>query len=310
MFSRMERVENDPGSSLGASPPASAPPIFDVGDEDFERRVLERSRQVPVVVDFWAAWCAPCRALGPVLEKEVAALGGRVELAKVDTDRAQRVAQAFGVRSIPQVMAFRGGEVVDEFVGAQPASVVRAFLARLAPSEAQQLLEEAKAAATRGDGAAAEQAGGRLLAEPGVDPQIVSQAALLMAASRLALGRADEAAPYLDRVDERGPLADRADALRQLIAFVAEGAAWGDEERARAALAASERDHEARYALAAHLAGRGRYQESLDQLLELVSRSRKFKDDGARRAMLLLFDHLGADSELSREFRRRLQILT
>src|SRR5437764_7275615 len=117
--------------------------VFDVTETDFEQRVIERSRQVPVVVDFWAEWCGPCRALGPALEKAAAARDGRVDLAKLDTDRNQRLSAAFRVQGIPAVKAFKDGRVVDEFTGAIPPAQVEAFFDRLVPSEAELAAAEA-----------------------------------------------------------------------------------------------------------------------------------------------------------------------
>src|SRR5688572_6043028 len=112
-----------------------------VGEADFEQKVIARSRELPVVVDFWAEWCGPCRTLGPALEAAVAKRAGKVELAKVDTDANQRLAASFGIRSIPAVKAFRDGEVVAEFVGAQPPAAIETFLDGLVPSEAEALTE-------------------------------------------------------------------------------------------------------------------------------------------------------------------------
>ena len=293
-----------------------SPWIKDVSDDDFDQEVLARSRELPVVVDFWAEWCGPCRTLGPVLEREVDALGGRVLLAKVDTESARRVASELRIRSIPAVMAFRDGQVVDEFVGALPASQVRAFLARLAPSEARQALDRAVAARDAGDGATAKKIAGELLsgaAAGAAEPAIIDQAALLLAGVLLDEGRIAEVEPALARVDARGPLADKAETLRQLVALAEEARAYGGEDQARAALAANDGDLEARYALAAALATSGRADgaaQALELLLEIVGRSRRFKGDGALRAMRLIFEALGADADLTREFRRRLQIVT
>jgi len=113
--------------------------VFDVGEQDFMQRVVERSREVPVVVDFWAEWCGPCRALGPALEKAANAREGKIELAKVDVDQNQSLAQSFGIRGIPAVKAFRDGRVAAEFTGAIPPTEVERFFDGLVPSEADEL---------------------------------------------------------------------------------------------------------------------------------------------------------------------------
>ena len=115
--------------------------VIDVTEQDFERDVIERSREIPVVVDFWAEWCGPCRMLGPALEKAANAREGQVVLAKLDTDANQATAARYGIRGLPTVKAFRNGEVVDEFTGAQPPQVVDRFVAGLVPSEADELVE-------------------------------------------------------------------------------------------------------------------------------------------------------------------------
>jgi len=279
--------------------------VRDIDSRDFAVAVIERSKTVPVVVDFWAPWCGPCRVLGPMLEREVAALGGKVEMVKIDTDQNPELASALQIQGIPAVKAFVGGRVADEFVGAQSLEAVRAFLGRLVPSEASVKLGQARAAIAenRGDDAAA------LLRDVLDDRQLGDEATWELARLELGRGHAAEAAPLLERL-EQGPLADRAVSLRRLAGFAAEAAAYGGADKARAAIAANDRDWAARYALACALATAGDYRGALEQLLDIVARQRKFRDDAARLAMLALFEHLGSDNELVHDYRRQLQIVT
>jgi putative thioredoxin len=231
---------------------------MDANESDFEDKVIQRSHEVPVVVDFWAEWCGPCRSLGPILEREVAALGGKVELVKIDTDQNQRLAQRFQIRGIPAVKAFRNGKVVDEFVGAIPPDAVRAFLRSLSPSE----------------------------------EELASQKKLEEALARLKAGTLDEASLEGIRDFEKVEALQK---LLELFAFAEDQA--GD-------------DLESRYARGAALAKRGQLAEALEEFLEIVTQSRKFRDDAGRLAMLALFDHPAIDPDLVRDFRRRLQIVT
>ncbi|MEW6433852.1 MAG: tetratricopeptide repeat protein [Myxococcota bacterium] len=268
--------------------------VRDVTEAQFETAVLARSREVPVVVDFWAEWCAPCRMLGPTLEREVNALGGRVELAKVDVDRAQALAGSFGVQGIPAVMAFRDGKKVDEFVGARDAGFVKRWLSGLAPSDASKRLANAKTEA-------------ELEALLG-DAEVGGKAALRLAEKKLAAGKSADALALLEKVDPRSADAAAAEALRAQAAFAVDAAAFGGESKARAALAEKPDDLDARWALASALAARGDFPGALEEFLTVVKQSRKYRDDGARRAMVTLFDRLGNSSDVTREFRRRLQI--
>jgi len=290
-------------SQQAASP--SQNPVREITTADFATAVVERSRTVPVVVDFWAPWCGPCRVLGPLLEREVAALNGKVEMVKIDTDQNPDLSAALQIQGIPAVKAFVGGQVVDEFVGAQGLETVRAFLGRLVPSEASVKLGQARAAVAdhRLDEAA------RLLRDVLDDRQLGDEAVWELARLELTRGRAAEAAPLIDRL-EQGPLADRASALRRLAGFAAEAAAFGGADKARAAVAADEKNWQARYALACALATAGDYGGALEELLTIVARQRKFRDDAARLAMLALFEHLGPESELVQHYRRQLQIVT
>jgi putative thioredoxin len=278
----------------------------DVGEANFAEVVVARSHERPVVVDFWAPWCGPCRVLGPILEKEIAALDGRVEMVKLNTDENPSLAADFNIQGIPAVKAFRDGRVVAEFVGAQPLNVVRSWLARLVPSPTETALAGAKAAIAAGRTAEAEAALRPLLADGGEGRE---RAALLLARLLLDADRPDEVRPVLTHIDRHGPSADAAAAIERLLSFAEEAKRYGGEEAARAALDKQPKDLEARYALASALAARHEFSAALDNFLELVSRNRKFKDDAARLAMLAIFSHLGNDHDLTQDYRRRLQIV-
>jgi putative thioredoxin len=288
---------------MSATPPAA---VKDVSSQQFPQAVLERSKTVPVVVDFWAPWCGPCRVLGPLLEREVAALDGRVEMVKVNTDENPELAYQYGIQGIPAVKAFRDGQVVSEFVGAVPAPHVQKFLRQLAPPAAVGALDEALAAARAGQHASAEATLRRLLD----DPEVGSKARLALARLLVDAGKAAGARAEMANIDPRSPEALELPTLERRLAFETDAEAYGGEARAREAVNGNAKDLEARYALASALAARGEQREALEQFLEIVSQSRKFKDDAARLAMLAIFDQLGNDHELTQEFRRRLQIVT
>jgi putative thioredoxin len=296
------------------SPPESRSPwIKDVSEQEFPSSVLARSSEKPVVVDFWAAWCGPCRVLGPVLEREVNALDGRVELAKVDTDANQTLAAEHGIQGIPAVKAFRDGKMVSEFVGARPAPFVREWLQALVPSPELGALEAAEKAARAGDRAVAEPVLRRLVEgtwPPDVDARVGARA--LAALARLLLDARDPTAaePLVARLEARPDGAELAEPLRRRLQFFADAAAAGGLDAARSASARDPADREARYALASALAAGGENEAALRELLELASSARKPRGDDARRAMLALFADLGPDHPLTREFRRQLQIVT
>ena len=285
---------------------AQAAAVRDVNESAFEAEVIARSREIPVVVDFWAAWCGPCRVLGPILEREVAALGGRVELVKVDTDANPTLAARYDIRGIPAVKAFSGGEVTGEFVGVQSADFLRRWLTELAPSPGRQALAAAAVLVAKGDRAGAE---GALRALQG-DPEVGDPAAVALAELLLDAGRADDAEAALASVGPRSAQADAAEAARRRLEFARDAAAFGGRDAATAALARDPDDLEARFALASAHAAALQWEPALAELLELVKRNRKFRDDGARHAMLAIFDHLGAQHPLVSEYRRQLQIVT
>jgi putative thioredoxin len=286
--------------------------VKDVTASRFAAEVIERSRTLPVVVDFWAAWCGPCRVLGPVLEREVAALGGKVELAKVDTEASPALAAQYGIQGIPAVKAFRDGAIVSEFVGAQPATFIKQWLAALVPPPELLALETAEQAVRAGDRATAEPALRSLVAALAAQPELDRRlgARALAALARLLLGAGDAAAadPIVTALEERGD--GQAATLRQRVSFARDAERAGGVAGARAALARDPADREARWALGAALASAGEIEAAMAEFLELAASKRKPRGEDARAAMLALFETLGHDDPLTREYRRRLQIVT
>jgi putative thioredoxin len=246
--------------------------ISEVSEHDFQQKVIDRSKEVPVVVDFWAEWCGPCRTLGPALKEAVKARHGEIELAKVDTDANQRLAQEFRIQSIPAVKAFKDGKVVAEFIGAIPPAQIEAFLNQVVPSEADRLAESDNEETLR-----------KALE---LDPR---QARAAVGLGRLLLGRgdADEAAEIL-----KGFPND----------FVADGLA------ARAQLSLAENGATADDLQAAFTAWDGGDPEQALEKLQgvLGSEQDSERKDLLRRVMVAIFTELGADHPLAREHRRRL----
>jgi putative thioredoxin len=283
--------------------------VRDISDADFDAAVLARSHEVPVLVDFWAAWCGPCRMLGPVLEKLAEERGGAFELAKLDTDKNPKTAAKFGIRGIPHVMLFKNGRSVDQFVGAKPEEAVRTFLNRHCPSAADQHMAAAQQHLAAGDQAAAEKALKEALsANPG-------HAGANLAMARLALHRRDAAAvqAHIARIPAQAPERDQAAYIEQaatLMASVLDGDGTSDEDTLAARVAETPGDHAARYALGVHHLAAGRYREALDAFLEVVERDRKWQDQAARKAMLTVFGLVGVRDPLADEYRRKLMIFS
>ncbi|MBI3432783.1 MAG: co-chaperone YbbN [Hydrogenophilales bacterium] len=270
---------------------------LDVGLADFTQHVLEESKHRPVVVDFWAPWCGPCKSLKPILEKLAAEYGGKFLLAKINSDDNQELAARYGVRGIPSVKAFVNGEPVDEFSGALPEGEVRAFLDRLIPSPADELRQQAATARMTGDISGAL----KLLAEASkIDPGHLG-VRLDAAEIMLDLNEAEEARRLIGSVPE--DVDPRVPALKARLQFM--GAAGEDQAALLARVAANENDLDARLKLANLLVAAGQYEAGMDQLLEIVRRDRDFEDDIGRKTLLSVFNLLGGGELVSR-YRRLL----
>ena len=276
---------------------------IDVTHQTFEQEVLTTSFQQPVLVDFWAPWCGPCRTLKPLLEKLADDYGGRFRLAKINSDENQEVASHYQVRSIPTVKAFVDGEVVTEFTGALPEGQLRDFIDRLLPSLADPLRTEASDLWSQGDPLGALT---KLVAGSQLDPK--NEGIRLDAAEVLiALGRAEEAQQLLSM--EYSTDAGRAQALRAKQVLAASAL---DVEQIRGLLervSTNPKDHAARIELAKALAANQRYEEAFDQLIESIAYDKLFNNGEARQAMLQLFDLLQVSpdgDDIVRRYRRML----
>lgn len=248
--------------------------------ENFVPAVVEASSRQPVLVDFWAPWCGPCQALMPMLDRIADDYGGRFVLAKVNTDEEQQVAAHFGIRSIPTVMLFHGGQAVEQFVGVQPEQAIRAIL--------DKYVGAAPAAAE----------------EPDRPPSLAEVAERQLAARDTA-----GAAASIEQLAAQDAQDKRLASLRARLAFTEAVVARPDFTALRAALDRDPADHAARHALAAHHALAGDYATAFAEWLELLRRDRRYADDVARRSLLMAFDLLGPADDLVASYRRRMASL-
>jgi putative thioredoxin len=282
--------------------------IKDATDASFIADVVDASRDTPVIVDFWATWCGPCRQLGPALEKAVTAAKGKVKLVKVDIDANPAYAGQLRVQSIPAVFAFVDGKPVDGFMGALPESEVRAFVDKLAkmgpggPSPLDEALELARESLELGDIGGAAQAYAQVLQADPQNPKALGGLAKVYMAS----GDAERAGEVVAMAapDAKDP---DLDSVRAALALAAE--APSDTAAFEARLAKDPDDHEARFELAKALAGRHKLEAAADQLLTIIEKDRAWNDEAARKQLLTVFEAAGHSSEIARNGRRRLSAI-
>ncbi|MDQ0471242.1 thioredoxin [Labrys wisconsinensis] len=272
----------------------------------FMADVVQESMKQPVLVDFWAEWCGPCKQLTPVLEKVVRAAKGKVKLVKMDIDKYPQIAGQLGVQSIPAVFAFSKGQPVDGFMGALPESQVKAFIDKIAgpggPDEIELILADAEAALAAGDFPGASQLFAQVFEEDGENLKAIAG----LARCAVGAGELEQAKATLSlapKGKENDPLLA---SVRAQIELAEQAAAVGDFAPLEKRIAADPKDYQARFDLALGLAAAGRREEAVDQLLEIARRDRKWNDDGARKQLVQFFEAWGPMDESTIGGRRRL----
>ncbi|MBB4266688.1 thioredoxin [Roseospira visakhapatnamensis] len=303
----MALILDGESTTVGTSAPAAGGDLIkDATTETFMTDVMEASRQVPVVVDFWAPWCGPCKTLGPMLEKLVRQMGGKVRMVKVNVDENQALAQQLRVQSIPTVYAFRDGQPIDAFQGALPESQIKQFLSHLAGGAANPIdaaLEQAQQILDDGDAEGALALYQQILqADQSNAPAIAGYLRALIAA-----GRGADAEQILAQLPA-DILADKAvAAVKTKLELAAQGAGPVDDLRAR--VASTPDDLQARFDLANALFAADDAEAAVEHLLEVFRRDRDWNDDAARQRLFKVFEALGPTHPVTQSGRRRLSAL-
>jgi putative thioredoxin len=290
-----------------ADPPAAPDNVVkDTTTAGFRQDVLQESMRQPVLVDFWAPWCGPCKQLAPAIEKAVKAANGKVKLVKMNIDEHPQIAGQLGIQSIPAVIAFTKGQPVDGFMGALPEGQIKGFIERLigplGPTAAEDLLKDAEALAAAGDAVGASELYAAVLAQ---DPENVAAVAAL-AKLRLDLDDLEGARRFLAMAPKGKENDPAVAAVRVAVELAEQAASLGDAADLKRRVEADPLDHQARFDLALALNGRGDRAEAADQLLEIVRRDRTWNEDAARKQLVQFFEAWGPTDPATLAARRRL----
>jgi putative thioredoxin len=295
-----------PAASAAAPANGAKVLVKDTTTQAFAKDVIEESRRQPVLVDFWAPWCGPCRTLSPIIEKAVTAVNGAVLLVKMNIDDHPAIAGQLGIQSIPAVIAFSNGQPVDGFIGALPESQVKAFIERVAgpagPSETEALIAEADALFAAGDTAAAAEIYGAVVKSA---PETVA-AVVGLARSLLANNQLDQARQTLAMLPGSSAGDPAVAALRAQLDLAAETAKLGDAASLERRIAADPADHQARFDLALLLNAQGDRVGATDRLLEIMRKDRSWSEEKARKQLLQFFEAWGPTDEATLAGRRKL----
>jgi putative thioredoxin len=294
------------GGAAARKPAGEADPVRDGSLKTFAQDVIQASQQTPVLVDFWAPWCGPCKQLTPLLEKLVRAAKGKVKLVKINIDENPELAQQLRIQSVPTVYAFLGGQPVTGFTGAQPESQIKLLIDRLVGetggADLAGALEGAKAAAERGDTRTAKRLFEAVLEEDPANLDAVGGLTRALIAERAF----DEARQLLDSVPKEQQGQAPISGARAALTLATEAGDLGDPARLQARLQGNPDDHDARYKFATIQFLRGQTDVAIEQLMDIVKRDRSWNDDQARKQLLKFFDALGPANPATLKGRRKL----